>query len=84
MKFQNIVLLQGHEADEPLRILDDHGTAAAVAYLAQWDTPQLTTDLTDFLRSGMSDQVAYADPYVLVYNFRLNYIGLEKMIGGDA
>lgn len=35
--FLTIVFLQGEEADEPFRILDEEGLEAATEYLAQWD-----------------------------------------------
>lgn len=36
-KFQEIVFIQGEEAEEPLNILDSEGESAALQYLAQWD-----------------------------------------------
>ena len=36
-KFQEIVFIQGEEAEEPLNLLDNEGESAALQYLAQWD-----------------------------------------------
>jgi hypothetical protein len=36
-KYYEIVFMQGEEAEEPLKILEDKGESAAIEYLKDWD-----------------------------------------------
>lgn len=80
MSYEQIVFLQGSEANEPLAILDEHGPEAAVEHLAQYDEGKhpVSEDL-----SGAADQRFDSKErpgYLLSYNLELNYIGLAKKI----
>lgn len=75
---ESIVFCQNDEdAAEPLRILDDQGEDAAIAFLAQWHNPG-EHETSEGSQAGDSDQ-QYSDGsgYVLSYNLGLGYIGLE-------
>jgi hypothetical protein len=78
--YQSIVFAQGDDASEPLDILDRDGVAAAVAYLAQWDygdengSPELTES-----GAGQSDRQERHGDYLLTWNSRRGYIGLERV-----
>lgn len=78
--YQSIVFIQGDEANEPLDILDRDGAAAAVRYLAQWDygdengSPEMTES-----SAGTSDRQERHGDYLLTWNNRLGYIGLERV-----
>ena len=76
--YQSIVFIQGDEANEPLDILDRDGTAAAVEYLKQWDygdspEPQKSSS------AGTSDWQERHGDYLLTWNARVGYIGLERV-----
>jgi hypothetical protein len=78
-KYQRIVFMQGEEADEALKILDEQGEDAAVEHLAQWDYGE--GEVMDEPSSGDSDDVHETDDgYRLSYNTRLGYIGLESIL----
>lgn len=79
MRYQRIVFMQGEEADEPLAILDNDGTEAAVEFLAQWDMEP--GEEFNEPASGDSDDVYETDDGLrLSWNTRLGYIGLERVI----
>ena len=78
-KYANIVFVRDSEADEPLEILNNLGVGAAVEYLAQWDFNEYW-DISDGPGMGTSDRSAEHNGYLLTYNTRLGYIGLEKII----
>ncbi len=75
-KYENVVFLQGDEAQEPLRILNDEGEDAAIEYLKQWHQPG-NHEGNPTIGAGTNDNVYEKDGYVLVWNDRLGYIGLE-------
>ena len=76
-----IVFVQGDEADEPLSILDTDGTKAAIEYLAQWHHPG-EHETADEPATGTSDHVQKTDDgFILTWNDRLRYIGLERKAG---
>ena len=79
-QYQRIVFAQGEDADEPLRILDEQGEAAAVEYLSQWDCGDGGGEVMDEPASGEADDVYEDEHYRLSYNTRLGYIGLEGLI----
>lgn len=77
--YQRIVFMQGEEADEPLRILDEQGEEAAIEFLAQWDM-EPGEEFSE-PASGDSDDVYETDDgFRLSYNTRLGYIGLERVV----
>ena len=75
-KYESVVFLQGEEAAEPLRILNDEGEDAAIEYLKQWHQPG-SHEGNEKIGAGTEDNVYEKDGYVLVWNDRLGYIGLE-------
>jgi len=79
MNYANIVFAQGDDATEPLELLDRDGEQAAIEYLAQWDYGEYH-DVRDAPSAGTSDYTFKSGAYVLSYNLRMGYIGLEKII----
>lgn len=74
--YEDVVFLQGDEADEPLNILNNQGEDAAMEYLKQWhDTGNHMG--SDSLGHGSGDQTYEKDGYTMAWNFQLNYIGLQ-------
>ena len=74
--YQRIVFMQGDEAEEPLRILDEHGTAAAIEHLAQWYNEP--GEVFEEPASGDDDDThTDENGYRLSWNTRIGYIGLE-------
>ena len=77
MAKERIVFMQGDEANEPLSILDTDGTEATIEYLAQWHRPG-EHELAQETAAGSSDDVLETDDgFILTWNVRLGYIGLE-------
>jgi len=74
--YQEIIFLQGSEAEEALNILEEQGEEKVVSYLSQWDYGD--SPVTDEKPWGTSDVVAFVDGYILTYNRSLGYIGLCK------
>lgn len=79
MKYKEIVFMQGDDAIEPLKILDEKGYDAVLEYLNQWDYDE--GQINDLPSHGTSDDVYQTkDGLVLSYNNSLGYIGLEKIV----
>ena len=74
--YEQVIFLQGDEADEALDILDEDGEAAALNFLKQWHYPGEHDTRAD-PGAGTSDETYESDGYTLVYNTGLEYIGLE-------
>jgi hypothetical protein len=75
-KYENVVFLQGDDANEPLRILNDEGEDAALEYLKQWHYPGEHQGVAK-LGAGTADNVYEKDGYILTWNDKVGYIGLE-------
>jgi hypothetical protein len=77
--YQSIVFIQGEEAEEPLELLDRDGTDAAVGYLAEWDNGDSDAPQKAVSSAGTSDRQARVGAYLLTWNARIGYIGLERV-----
>lgn len=93
-KYENIVFMQGDDADEPLRLLyDKHDDSVvwgwpdkkteAIAYLAQWDNGD-PGEVRDTSSAGSSDYQHTEGEYLLTWNLGLGYIGLERIKADDT
>lgn len=95
MPIASIVFMQG---DEGRRVTDaishfdgnvtHHGATAAsieaaVDYLAQWDYGEYH-DLKSVTDAGAMDDLAQIDHYLLTWNVRLGYVGLEVLLDDDT
>lgn len=74
--YEDVVFLQGSEADEALHILENQGQDAALNYLTQWHM------LGQHMGSqgaghGSRDHTYEKDGYIMSWNTDLNYIGLQ-------
>jgi len=81
MKYENIIFLQGEEADEAMTRLD--GTVADVLfeYLKQWDNGDSQIETTEGKPWGIYDRVNYYDNgYVLSYSTSFSNCGLIRVI----
>ena len=76
--FEDIVFLQGHEAETALNILTEKGEEAVIQYLSQWHYPGEHM-ITDFLPHTENNAFVQGI-YVLSYNLSLGYIGLVAKI----
>ncbi|MFW6219308.1 MAG: hypothetical protein ACOC33_00440 [bacterium] len=81
-KYENVVFLQGEEAEEPLQILKEKGEDAALEYLKQWHDPG-NHEGDDKLNHGTNDDVYEKDNYIMSYNDSLGYIGLQYEFEDD-
>lgn len=75
-KYEDVVFLQGDEAFEPLERLDREGPDAALEYLKQWHYPGEHQGSQEE-KHGREDKVYRKDGYVMSWNPRLGYIGLQ-------
>lgn len=75
-RYENVVFLQGDEAEEPLKILNDEGEDAALEYLKQWHYPGEHMG-TNKLGAGTDDRTYKKDNYIMDWNSRIGYIGLQ-------
>ena len=74
--YENVVSMQGDDAEEALDILDEHGEEAAIEHLKQWHYPG-EHEVVSEIGSGIQDTVYETeDGYILTYNNRDGYIGL--------
>jgi hypothetical protein len=76
--FSQIVFLQGSEAEEPLEILNNQGEQAALEYLKQWDMGD-SYETTTGSGAGRSDSQYQEGNYLMSWNDRIGYIGLERI-----
>lgn len=82
-QYASIVFLQGDEAVEALEILENDGEQAVLDYLMQWDYGEYD-EVRDESGRGTDDDSFTSGDYVVSYNNRLGYIGLEKAITGEG
>lgn len=75
-KYEDVVFLQGEEANEPLAILKSKGPKAALKYLIQWHNPGEHLG-TNELSNGSGDNTFEEGGYTMSWNPSLNYIGLQ-------
>ena len=80
-RYEDVVFMQGEEANEPLEILDTQGEDAAMEYLKQWHQPGQHMGSVD-LGHGSSDRTYEKDGYIMSWNSQLNYIGLQYEVSG--
>jgi hypothetical protein len=78
-KYEDVVFMQGQEADEPLSILEKEGEDAALEYLKQWHFFGSHMGSAE-LGQGGSDRTYEKDGYIMAWNTSLNYIGLQYKI----
>jgi hypothetical protein len=74
-KYENIVFIQGEEANQPLEILSNQGEDAALDYLKQWHQPGSHEGI-DEPGHGTADKTYERDGYVMSWNPYIGYIGL--------
>ena len=77
-KYENIVFMQGDEAEEPLNILTSMGEHDALLYLIQWHDPG-NHEIGEF-PAGSSDRIYEYDNYIMSYNLYIGYIGVVYII----
>lgn len=74
-RYEQIVFLDGSDAEEPLRLLYEEGEDAALEYLMHWHYPG-EHDALSIPGYGTSDDIYEKDGYIMSWNTRLGYIGL--------
>ncbi len=86
-RYEQIVFLQGDEANEAMEILNNDGQDATLEYLKQWHHPG-EHDGSNTLGAGSADKVFEKDGYTMNWNPYLPYIGLvydtEKQMDEDS
>ncbi len=77
--YERVVFMQGEDAEEALSILEEQGRDAAIDYLAEWHNCG-SHEEEDAPAAGEDDYTYETeDGYLLSYNLRLGYIGLEHI-----
>lgn len=74
-RYEDIVFMQGEEANEAMDILQNDGPDACVEYLKQWHYPGESQGSNE-LKHGSSDKTYEKDGYIMSWNPYLPYIGL--------
>ena len=74
-RYEDVVFLDGSEADEALSILNQEGEDAAMEYLKQWHDHGNHMGREE-LPFGTSDRTYEKDGYIMGYNEPLGYISL--------
>ncbi len=82
-KYENVVFMQGDDAFQPLEILDSDGPEAALEYLKQWHYPG-EHEGSNELGHGTSDEIFEKDGYIMSWNPRIGYIGLQYDLEHDG
>jgi len=75
-RYENVVFIQGDEAEEPLSILDNQGPEAALVHLKQWHNHG-EHEGTNELSAGSADKTFEKDGYIMIWNSAVGYIGLQ-------
>ena len=74
-RYEQVVYLDGQEADHALNILMQDGKDEAMEYLKQWHNPGQGMG-SDEIGSGSQDKTYEKDGYIMSWNSSLGYIGL--------
>ena len=77
-QYQEIIYLQGHEAQEALEVLKEYGEDECIMYLTQWDYNDGA--VTPDMGFGTADREYQLGEYILGYNIALQTIGLIKEV----
>lgn len=75
-RYEDVVFMQDEEAEEPLNILNTQGEDAAMEYLKQWHNPGQHMGRNN-LGHGSNDEIYEKDGYIMSWNSRIGYIGLQ-------
>ena len=73
--YEEIIFLQGEEANEALQILEDKGEEGLLKHLMQWHYPG-EHETCEGNPSGNADNEFDDNNYKLSYNEGLGYVGL--------
>ena len=79
-RYEDVVFIQGDEAEEPLEILRNQGKMAALKYLTQWHSPGHHMGRHE-LPFGTDDEIFRHGDYIMGWNSRIGYIGLVHDYG---
>jgi hypothetical protein len=88
----SVIFLQGHDAEETLRLIARSGPGAVIEYLQHWDYGDETTDAAltngyvyDRIPAGSTDQTVEDDglPYALTYSEPFRYVSLLRRYPAD-
>ena len=74
-RYEEVVFMQGEDAEKVLDIIDEHGEDAGIEYLKQWHQPGHHMG-TSQVPHGSGDYLYQKDGYTLSYSPSLGYAGL--------
>lgn len=75
-RYEDVVYMQGQEAEEALEILSNFGRDAALKHLQQWHYPGEHMGRNEESQGSM-DNVYRKDGYIMFWNTHIPYIGLQ-------
>lgn len=79
--YTNILFMRDNEATPYLKILSLKGKIATIKALTQYDTGEYYDVMKDFRNDiDSTDRYYEYKDYVLVWNYKYNYIGLYKKL----
>ena len=78
-EIENIVFMQGEEAEEVLEMLEKEGEEHTLNYLAEWHDPGMH-ETRECWGTGEHDYYYENGNYRLSWSTRLGYIGLEHKL----
>lgn len=79
MKYENIIFLQGSEAEKVLEMVLNQGERKALEHLKQWDNGESPVETCEGMPWGTKDRIYRNESYVMSYNMDLGHIGLAKI-----
>lgn len=79
-QYSHIVFMQDSEGHDVIDRMDTESPEEIVDYLAQWDYGD-DYDVRDTPSAGEWDDTMVVGEYLLTWNSRLGYVGLERIIG---
>lgn len=74
-RYEDVIFMQGEEADEAMEIMNNEGKDAAMEYLKQWHQPGNHMGRNE-PGHGNQDKTYSKDGYIMAWNPYLPYIGL--------
>lgn len=83
-RYAQIIFMSGDEAIETLDLLNDKGEDFIIEYLADnFESDDSLREPFSILGAGTSDTIYQKGDYFLIYNQRLGYVALEKLLSSD-
>jgi hypothetical protein len=77
--YERLAFVQGDEAYDALCVLEEDGLAACLRFMVQ-QSGDSQGELHEQLAGGASDNTYRDEGWILTYNLRIGYVGLERQV----